>query len=655
VGLGAVETFGVAYDPNDPTGHYVYVSMWASSEVIQVDVSNPAAPALGQTYATGKDPEGVAFLNSQYMVVADDLGDQLSLVDRLANTVTAIPTLQPDGLPGVEPIGIAFDPSSSRIYVPFAALNAVGAYSVDLTMTPPVITPVGRLPTSWWPSGVVTLADGTVVVASMQGNGSGPDDMYFDIGSGDIGDLMRSGIQVVPRPSSADLSTGDALVTTLNDVSALSGAPTVTCPTDGGTNDFPLPATNTAGPSPVIQHVFLLLRENKDFDGLFGDFPNVNGDPSYTLKQLSGEMDVIWANLRSLARTFALADNYYTDAVYSTQGHMWATYGRADDFDERTWAISGDGRNARSVPGAGVSVVGEPVEGSVFQWLQDNDVDYDILGEVVGLPAMLATTHPPLDVGYPGGAFQNIFYNDDEKACHIAGRARVTCDFGNVVYATLPNDHTKGVASSNPAPETFCAVNDDATGVAVDAITHSPLWASSIIFITEDDPSQGGEHVDSHRTPLVVISPWVKRGYVSHTHFDMPSIHKMLAHLLGKPYPNTIVAHAALPVDLFTSTPDYTPYTYTPRTFPLYCGMAATQAETRLTESWEWDKLDEQPGLDRQVTRWMRGKQREALTPKQERQIEARWEKRLKSGLLPDPAEASGGILPFVHTSPERE
>ena len=198
------------------------------------------------------------------------------------------------------------------------------------------------------------------------------------------------------------------------------------------------------------------------------------------------------------------------------------------------------------------------------------------------------------------------------------------------MYATLPNDHTQGTAPTNPAPETYVSVNDDATGMAIDAISHSPLWASSIIFVTEDDPSQGGEHIDSHRTPIIIVSPWVKRGYVSKTHFDVPSIHKMFAHIFGKPYPNTLIAHAGLPLDLFTSTPDYTPYDYKPRTFPLYCGEATTQAEQRLTRSWDFHEVDEQPGLDRQVMRWMRGKQLDQLTPRMERDIEARWERRLR-------------------------
>jgi hypothetical protein len=474
------------------------------------------------------------------------------------------------------------------------------------------------------------MTDGSVVVASMQGHGSGPIDMQWGIGNSDISDLMRGGVQYIATPTTTDLTEGDARVETDDGVGSLPGYPTVRCP-DGFSSDFPVPATNTAGASKSIQHVFLIVRENKDFDGLFGDFPDVEGDASYVLKPDRDDMERIWTNLRDLARAFTLSDNYYTDAVYSTQGHVWATYGRTNDFNERTWAISGAGRDARAIPGGGILPVGQPTEGSLFDWLGDNDVEYDILGEIDGSPQNLPSSHPPIDFAYPGGPIQNIGFDDDEKACHIAGRARVTCDFGSFVYATLPNDHTFGVSPANPAPETFCAVNDDATGMAVDAITHSPLWASSVIFVTEDDPSQGGEHIDAHRTPLVVISPWVKRGYVSKTHIDMASLHKLFAHVFGKPYPNAIVANAGLPLDMFTSTPDYTPYTYVKRTFPIACGDESTLAEQRLTESWDFDEPDEQPGLDAQVTRWMRGRQLEKLTPRLEEAVQARWTRRLAS------------------------
>ncbi|MGH7297918.1 MAG: hypothetical protein ACRELB_23460, partial [Polyangiaceae bacterium] len=605
VALGDGETFQVAFDPGDPAGQHVYVSMWADRKVVEIDVSTPSAPVVSHTYATDTDPEGIAFLDARWMAVANDLGDTLSLVDRSAGTVTQLPIDAAEALHGTEPSTLAYDAASKRLYVTWSGRNAVAAYDVDLTQSPPSVTPAGALPTGWWPSGLVVAADGSLVVTEMRGHGTGPRPLYFPIGDSDIDARMRGGIQRIPAPSAGDLSAGAAVVAAADVPATMPGASTISCPP--GVSDFPVPATNTEGASPVIQHVFFIVRENKGYDGLFGDFPGGNGDPGYTLKTATADMDGIWHNLRTAARAFAISDNYYTDAIYSTQGHVWATYGRTNDFNERTWAVSGSGRNARAIPGGGVISVGKPAEGSLFDWLVASGIQYNLLGEIVGGPATDDQVPPAVDGKYPGGPFQNIGYNDLEKACYTAGRARVLCDLGNFVYMTLPNDHTFGVSPKNPTPETFCAVNDEATGMVLDAITHSPLWASSLVVITEDDPSQGGEHVDSHRAPVVFVSPWVKHGYVSHAHIDVASLHKLFAHVFGKPYHNEMVASAAVPFDLFTSTPDYTPFTYTPRTWPLQCGATSSMREQALTESWTFDDPDEQPGLDAQVTRWMRG------------------------------------------------
>ncbi|HEY1697006.1 MAG TPA: hypothetical protein VGG39_32830 [Polyangiaceae bacterium] len=608
VGLGDSETFQVSFDPNDPTGSTAYVSMWAGQKVLAVDVSTPSAPTVSHTYATDADPEGVAFLDARWMAVANDLGDTLSLVDRTAGTVTSVPIDASESLHGTEPSTLAYDPASARLYVAWSGRNAVAAYDVDLTKTPPAVTPAGMVPTGWWPSGVVVRGDGSIVVSEMRGHGTGPRPLYFAIGNSDIDARMRGGIQHVPAPSASDLSAGAAYVTAADLPATMDGTSTVSCPP--GANDFPVPATNTQGPSPLLQHIVFIVRENKGFDGLFADIPGANGDPDYLLKSSPSDMDSIWHNLRALARTYAISDNYYTDAIYSTQGHVWATYGRTNDFNERTWAVAGSGRNAYSIPGGGVIPVGEPVEGSLFDWLGNNGVQYQVLGEIVGSPQKDDQVPPAIDGRYPGGPFQNIGHDDDEKACYAAGRLRVLCDLGTFVYMTLPNDHTFGVSPTNPTPETFCAVNDEATGMIVDAITHSPLWPSTLVVITEDDPSQGGEHVDSHRAPVVFVSPWVKHASVSHAHADVASLHKLFANILGKPYRNALVANAAVPFDLFTSTPDYTPFTYTPRSWPLACGTGASEVERTLTESWTFDEPDEQPGLDSQVTRWMRGVQR---------------------------------------------
>jgi hypothetical protein len=104
----------------------------------------------------------------------------------------------------------------------------------------------------------------------------------------------------------------------------------------------------------------------------------------------------------------------------------------------------------------------------------------------------------------------------------------------------------------------------------------------------------------------------------------MASVHKLFAHVLGIPYNNAIVANAALPLDLFTSTPDFTPYSYSTRTRGLACGDMAMMAEINLGLSWDLHDVDEQPGLDSQVTRWMRGVQYEKLPIEIEREIDAR-------------------------------
>jgi len=101
--------------------------------------------------------------------------------------------------------------------------------------------------------------------------------------------------------------------------------------------------------------------------------------------------------------------------------------------------------------------------------------------------------------------------------------------------------------------------------------------------------------------------------------------------------PNEVVANAALPLDMFSATPDYTPYTYAPRTSPLTCGIKGTHAEQRLTASWTFDDADAQPGLDAQVTRWLRGRQLTELTPGTEREIVEREARRARRETREEP------------------
>jgi hypothetical protein len=204
----------------------------------------------------------------------------------------------------------------------------------------------------------------------------------------------------------------------------------------------------------------------------------------------------------------------------------------------------------------------------------------------------------------------------------VAGRLRLRCDVGNVTFMTLSNDHTSGIGANTASPETHIAVNDEATGMMADALSHSPDWPRTLYVVIEDDPANGGDHIDQHRTPFVLVSPWVKRGYVSRTHLDVSSIHKMIAHLFGKPYPSRVVAEAALPLDMFSNVPDFTPYTYAPRQWKQACGAETTDAERSLSAMWIAPRMDADARFDDQIRRHLRGRPLPKLTPSLARDLE---------------------------------
>lgn len=636
--LPGAPTQEAAFDPNDASGHFVYVSEQGDRKLLEVDVSSPAAPAVTRSWGTDKNPYGIAFLDARWIAVANDFGDTLTLVDRTANTAASLPVDAASTLHGQEPTSLAFDAVTRRLYATLAGANAVQAWTVDTTQTPPSLTPAGMIPTSWWTTDVTVLTGGALAITSMRGVSSGADPVRYTIGSGNpVRGPMYGGLQLVAAPSASDLTSGAAAVLQSDRVGALAGAPTVSCP--GGEDDFPLPPTNTQGKSKQIDHVFFVVRENKTFDALLGDLAGANGAPGLTMKSSSADMDKLWRNFRDAARGFAISDNYYTSAEVSVQGHVWTAFGRTFDFDERQWFLTGYGGrqvyNTVASQPQGVIETGRPAEGSVFDWMAANGVPYDAFTEALALVSAPAVgSHNPLHLDLPGGPTQaNITYPDVERACFEAAHMRVFCDLGGFVYALLLNDHTAGVGPKTPSPEAMVAVNDDATGIFLDAVSHSPAWRSSLVIVTEDDPADGGDHVENHRTPALFVSPWVKRGYVSKQHIDVSSLHKIFAHVFGIPYPSAIVANAALPLDLFTSTPDYTPFEHQARQWPLSCGTAPTLAEQRLTESWgEVDDVDEQPGLSGQVFRAMRGTPATTVTPAMQAQIAAGARRGLRAG-----------------------
>jgi len=178
---------------------------------------------------------------------------------------------------------------------------------------------------------------------------------------------------------------------------------------------------------------------------------------------------------------------------------------------------------------------------------------------------------------------------------------RATCDPADFTYMWLPNDHTFGLSAGKPNPALLIATNDEGTGMFIDGLSHSPFWQDSLVVVVEDDPSEGGGHVDIHRTIALFASPWIKRNYVSHAHYHLSSVHKLISDVFGKPYRNDTIANAPLPVDMFTSTPDYTPFSYVPRKWTDISCNPKGSSGSKAAEHWDFTDPDDQPGLDHQV------------------------------------------------------
>jgi hypothetical protein len=133
---------------------------------------------------------------------------------------------------------------------------------------------------------------------------------------------------------------------------------------------------------------------------------------------------------------------------------------------------------------------------------------------------------------------------------------------------TLPNDHTAGGSAENPTPRAYMADNDLALGRIIEALTKSPFWKSTVVFVLEDDAQDGPDHVDSHRSPLLVISPYT-RGRIFHRFANTTDVLATIEEILklGQMSP---FDHYGRPLrDIWETTPDLTPYTALRPSVPL--------------------------------------------------------------------------------------
>ena len=563
--IGRAQLPGVgAYDVAvDDASHTAFVSLWGSDGkggdgVVAVDVTDPTNPVVApDIIETGKAAEAELLVAGKLYVSNAD-ADTLSIVDAAARTVKSLPATSGMIL-GATPNAIAVEPAGAsgdgRIYVANAGENAVVALDLD------TLAIVGKIPTAWYPTAVAVTSDGTVVIASARGLGRGPRDGTPEP------DYADGTLQVVPRPSDSDLQAGsDTVAANLDRPHALE--PALACAAGAKQQKFAVPAM--AGAPAAITHVFLVVRENKTYDGVLGDLPGGNGSAALTMFGSD-----ITPNADALATQFVTLDNFYSHAELSVQGHEWTTGCIANDYTEKSWSHSDDyGRAylpaAAWGPSGTLSPLATPGSGSIWHHLDVAGVPYHNYGEITNTGDAMTLADP----GFPGIYF-NTNISDVEKAQYVIDNLN---DKNLVVepftYLLLPNDHTNGTSPGAQTPQSMVADNDEGTGRFIDGLSHTPLWKSSVVFVVEDDPGGTLDHVEEHRSICLIASPWVKRGYHSSTNFDLGSVYHTIELILGVGPMNLNDGHAAAMYELFTDKPDFTPYTFISRQIPVATNSA---------------------------------------------------------------------------------
>jgi YVTN family beta-propeller protein len=475
------------------------------------------------------------------------------------------------------------------------------------TPPPPVKDPLsyeGLMPTDWYPVDVQpdsALGAGTIVVTNARGIGDrgpkekickGPETSPATECATGFNTYDETGtVTKFTMPSHTELAHDTATVFTDNNwknVPAInSGA--------GDTVPHVIP-TKLGGHSP-IKHVFVIVKENRTYDQDLGDLGEGNGDP-----ELAQFGEKITPNLHALAKRFGDFDNFYDEGTLSADGHNWIVQAEANDYIEKEFgafyrsypaegndalAYQRDGFlwNAAEKAGQSVKVFGEynyfittkgsGTGGTWKEWYEDSQVlegkqkgplpipttEYTTTSDIPSLNEVTDHAYPRFDLEIPDQYRYDIWKEEFEHEEH-------TNAVPNLTLIWLPDDHSGGA----PQPVAQEADNDLAMGKIIEKITHSKVWKESAIFGVEDDTQNGVDHVDGHRGPAFVISPY-SAGGVQNQYASQPNMVRTIEQILGVQPMNQEDYSAEPMYSAFTEHPNFAPYTAEPNQIPLTLGV----------------------------------------------------------------------------------
>lgn len=505
-------------------------TVFASNSSARAVVAISSATLATRRIVTGLHPTALLAVDGAlYVAQSDD--DSVGVYDEADGTRRArIDVGTPDlrGLDGLSPNALAR--SGDSIFVSLGAANAVAVLRHGAI--------VQRIAAGWYPTDMVPIGHMLYIIDG-KGEGSPPNPRFDPKGKSFfdyIAALQYGSIRAI------DL----AHVGQPNPIGAFGWE-------KAGADSMLRPG----GP---IKHVFFILKENRSYDEVLGDVRAGNGDPKLTWFGAA-----VTPNEHALAARFGLFDNAYASGEVSESGHYWADAAFVNDYVERTWpsvyANRDDPDNDLSPLGTAL-----PKNGYIWQSALRRNVSFRVYGE-------LPNVFNPFGTGPNAAKLVDVYsdkhyvswdltYSDLNREREWRREFNAFVRSGTVPqfeFIWLPNDHTAGSRVNMLTPVAMVAQNDYALGLMVDAISHSPIWKSSVILITEDDAQDGPDHVSDQRTTIFVVSPF-SRGGLQHGHYSTVSLVRTEELLLGLP-PLSAYDATAVPLNAaFTSAANTAPY-----------------------------------------------------------------------------------------------
>ena len=582
-------------------GDTLYVSNWASDSVSVIDTRERE---VRRTIRVGDNPNDMTLGRNGLLYVACANDNSVVIIDtKTDRAVGKIITSMWDKDPaGSTPNFLLLDNEEDTLYIANADNNNLCVADVTSGVDARVL---GFIPTAAYPSSIAMSADGKkLVVGSGKGTRSSSNLRGPKVGSsggglvgsdegvaGTTKSLIRGSIHVFDVPSSAAelkaLTAQTFRNTPYHEDLLVEAAP---------------PKTESVIPSVVgsnspIKHVIYILKENRTYDQILGDMEKGEGDPRIAI---FGEE--VTPNHHALSEQFVLFDNYYVDAEVSVDGHSWSSAAYATDFNEKTWPADYGGK-VRRPP---FTDAAEPPAGFIWDLCREAGLTYRSYGEKATHPSLLGHFAP----NYPGwGADIDIenaefFIREFDEYERNYDSLERDKRLPNFTIIQLPNDHTYGGSPGRPTPVACVAANDLALGMIVERVSRSRYWNETAIFVTEDDAQDGSDHIDCHRSILLCVSPYTKRGIVDSTHYTTSSILRTMELLLGLPPLSQFDAAATPLYAAMGTTLDLTPYRAVPARVDINAKNLVTAYGAEESKKMDFSDFDRTPMFELNEIIW---------------------------------------------------